>query len=150
MQNFHYLFTSSQVRIVSQDMMISSCVPNENRTRMLVVYSRPEEPLEGSSRFTALAVLCTDTLLFQGEDAVHDAIRQQQLAVGATGRILAAVKEWGAENEEVLWAVLFSLAVLVRDGANPFQPAIRAVAAAGIPPLLSTALQAYKVPLSYN
>ena len=82
----------------------------------------------------------------QGEDAVHDAIRQQQLAVGATGRILAALKEWGAENEEVLWAVLFSLAVLVRDGANPFQPAIRAVAAAGIPPLLSCALQSYKVP----
>ena len=81
----------------------------------------------------------------QGEDAVHDAIRQQQLAVGATGRILAAIKEWGAENEEVLWAVLFSLAVLVRDGANPFQPAIRAVAAAGIPPLLSSALQTYKV-----
>ncbi len=76
---------------------------------------------------------------------MHDAIRQQQLAVGATGRILAAVKEWGAENEEVLWAVLFSLAVLVRDGANPFQPAIRAVAAAGIPPLLSCALQTYKV-----
>lgn len=76
---------------------------------------------------------------------MHDAIRQQQLAVGATGRILAALREWGAENEEVLWAVLFSLAVLVRDGADPFQPAIRAVAAAGIPPLLSTALQAYKV-----
>lgn len=83
--------------------------------------------------------------VLQGEDAVHDAIRQQQLAVGATGRILAALKEWGAENEEVLWAVLFSLAVLVRDGANPFQPAIRAVAAAGIPPLLSCALQSYKV-----
>ncbi len=50
----------------------------------------------------------------QGEDAVHDAIRQQQLAVGATGRIHAALKEWRARNEEVLWAVLFSLAVLVR------------------------------------
>lgn len=86
----------------------------------------------------------------QGEDAVHDAIRQQQLAVGATGRILAALTEWSAENEEVLWAVLFSLAVLVRDGANPFQPAIRAVAAAGIPPLLSSALHTYKVWLRKN
>lgn len=76
---------------------------------------------------------------------MHDAIRQQQLAVGATGRILAALTDWSAENEEVLWAVLFSLAVLVRDGANPFQPAIRAVAAAGIPPLLSVALCTYKV-----
>lgn len=85
------------------------------------------------------------SIYIQGEDAVHDAIRQQQLAVGATGRILAALKEWGADNEEVLWAVLFSLAVLVRDGANPFQPAIRAVAAAGIPPLLSSALEFYKV-----
>lgn len=76
---------------------------------------------------------------------MHDAIRQQQLAVGATGRILASLKHWGAQSEEVLWAVLFSLAVLVRDGAQPFQPAIRAVAAAGIPPLLTNALQAYKV-----
>ena len=75
---------------------------------------------------------------------MHDAIRQQQLAVGATGRILAALRDWGSENEEILWAVLFSLAVLVRDGANPFQPAIRAVAAAGIPPMLTTALDTYK------
>ena len=80
----------------------------------------------------------------QGEEAVHDAIRQQQLAVGATGRILAALRDWGSENEEILWAVLFSLAVLVRDGANPFQPAIRAVAAASIPPMLTTALDKYK------
>ena len=80
----------------------------------------------------------------QGEEAVHDAIRQQQLAVGATGRILASLRDWGCENEEILWAVLFSLAVLVRDGANPFQPAIRAVAAAGIPPMLTTALDTYK------
>lgn len=85
--------------------------------------------------------------LLQGEDAVHDAIRQQQLAVGATGRILESLKRWGEENEEVLWAVLFSLAVLVRDGANPYQPAIRAVAAAGIPQLLTTALESYKVHL---
>jgi len=97
-------------------------------------------------------LVCTQSIFsknnpgnLQGEDAVHDAIRQQQLAVGATGRILEGLREWGARNEEVLWAVLFSLAVLVRDGANPFLPAICAVAAAGIPPLLSEALQTYKV-----
>jgi hypothetical protein len=89
-------------------------------------------------------------LRIQGEDAVHDAIRQQQLAVGVIGRILAGLREWGSRNEEVLWAVLFTLAVLVRDGAHPFQPAIRAVAAAGIPPLLTTALQTYKVIFTHS
>ena len=46
---------------------------------------------------------------FQGEDAVHDAIRQQQLAVGATGRILAGLHEWGARNEEVVIQIQFAM-----------------------------------------
>ena len=81
----------------------------------------------------------------QGEGANHDQIRQQQLALGVTGRIAAALETWGAKHEEILWSILFSLAVLVKDGNEPFQPAIRSVAAAGIPSMLEQALESYKV-----
>lgn len=83
----------------------------------------------------------------QGEGAEQDDIRQRQLSLGVTARLAAALKEWGSRHEEILWSILFSLAVLVRDGDHPYQPAIRSVVAAGIPGSLEEVLEDYKVTL---
>lgn len=76
---------------------------------------------------------------------MHDSIRQQQLAAGAPKDVARALRQYGAESDEVLWAALFALAVLVREGGNPYRPATRAVAAAGTLRILQAALQEYKV-----
>ncbi len=46
---------------------------------------------------------------------------------------------------QVLWAALFALAVLVREGSAPHSLALRSTAAAGILPLLQSCMAAYKV-----
>ena len=46
---------------------------------------------------------------------------------------------------QVLWAALFSLAVLVREGTPPHDAALRAAAAAGLLPLLRACMAAYRV-----
>jgi hypothetical protein len=67
-------------------------------------------------------------VLAQGEDAVHDAIRHRQLSINAHREIARSLAIYGGESDEVLWAALFSLAVLVREGGEPFEPACRAAA----------------------
>lgn len=47
--------------------------------------------------------------------------------------------------QQVIWAALFALAVLVREGSTPHSPALRAIAAAGVLPILQTVLGGYKV-----
>ena len=46
---------------------------------------------------------------------------------------------------QVIWAALFALAVLVREGSTPHSPALRAIAAAGVLPILEAVLRDYKV-----
>ena len=46
---------------------------------------------------------------------------------------------------QVLWAALFALAVLVREGSAPHSLALRSTAAAGMLPLLQSCMAAYKV-----
>ena len=83
--------------------------------------------------------------LLQGDDVMHDAIRQQQLDLNTPGLVAAALDLHGSSQEEVLWAALFSLAVLVKEGSRPFQPATRALLKAGMLQLLEGALLEYKV-----
>lgn len=83
--------------------------------------------------------------LLQGDDVMHDAIRQQQLDWRTPDLVAAALELHGSSQEEVLWAALFSLAVLVKEGSRPFQPATRALLKAGMLQLLEGALLEYKV-----
>lgn len=81
----------------------------------------------------------------QGEDVMHDAIRQQQVQAGVPALIATALTDYQGQNEEVLWAALFSLAVLIREGAQPYELSITAAIAAGLLPLLKVALKDYQV-----
>lgn len=83
----------------------------------------------------------------QGEDVVHDAIRQQQVEAGVPALIAAALTRYQGQNEEVLWAALFSLAVLIREGGNPYELSTTAAVDAGLLPLLQAALKDYEVRL---
>jgi hypothetical protein len=47
--------------------------------------------------------------------------------------------------QQVIWAALFALAVLLREGSLPHSPALRAVAAVGMLPILEVVLTDYKV-----
>jgi len=84
-------------------------------------------------------------LSWQGEDVVHDAIRQQQLDAGVPALIAAALTKYKGQNEEVLWAALFSLAVLIREGGDPYLASTDASVEAGLLPLLQAALNDYEV-----
>lgn len=79
----------------------------------------------------------------QGEEPIHDAIRAMQLRAGVAGAVSRALAGHGRGSEEVLWAALFALAVLVREGGAPHARALRA-AAAGVLPLLRACMHAYK------
>lgn len=57
-------------------------------------------------------------VLWQGEDVMHDAIRRQQVEAGVPALIATALKSYQGQNEEVLWAALFSLAVLIKEGTS--------------------------------
>mmetsp|Transcript_10088 Transcript_10088/g.28969 ORF Transcript_10088/g.28969 Transcript_10088/m.28969 type:complete len:837 (-) Transcript_10088:38-2548(-) len=82
--------------------------------------------------------------LAQGDDSVHDAIRYRQLRVNAPKLICIALEEYGGGNEEVLWAALFSLAVLVREGGQPFEPASAQATKIGTHKLVRAALDEYR------
>ena len=90
---------------------------------------------------------CAILLPWQGEDVVHDAIRQQQLDAGVPALIAAALAKYKGQNEEVLWAALFSLAVLIREGGDPYIASTDASVEAGLLPLLQAALKDYEVEL---
>jgi hypothetical protein len=83
-------------------------------------------------------------LALQGEDSTHDGIRQAQLDQGVARDVARTLSEYGAGSDEVLWAALFALAVLVREGRDPFRPAARAAAAAGTLHILRVAIAKYK------
>lgn len=68
----------------------------------------------------------------QGDDAVHDAVRIRQLEVGVPWRVTAALRNHGIGNDDVLWAVLFMLAVLVRDDSVVYGRASQALIGAGV------------------
>ncbi|KAK9817719.1 hypothetical protein WJX72_001212 [[Myrmecia] bisecta] len=106
-----------------------------------VLAALASHPTEADIQAKGLVVL---GVLGQGEDVVHDGIRQRQLEAAAPVQIAAALDMYGSRNEEVLWAALFSLAVLVREGSNPYRPATRAVAAAGVLGHLQRAMADYK------
>ena len=53
----------------------------------------------------------------------------------------------GDVTQQVIWAALFALAVLVREGSTPHSPALRAIAACGMLPILNTCMSDYKVRL---
>ena len=50
-------------------------------------------------------------------------------------------------TQQVIWAALFALAVLVRGGSTPHSPALRAIAACGMLPILNACMSDYKVQL---
>lgn len=81
----------------------------------------------------------------QGDDVVHDAIRQQQVEAGVPALIAAALRRYQGQHEEVLWAALFSLAVLIREGSNPYIVSTEAAVHAGLLPLLQSAVKDYEV-----
>ena len=81
----------------------------------------------------------------QGEDPVHDAIRQLLLDSSVPADIAAVLQQYGATSEEVLWGSLFALAVLLRDGGTGHDRAATAIAAAGTVGMLTWSLQNYKV-----
>ena len=49
---------------------------------------------------------------------MHDAIRRQQVEAGVPDLIAKALDSYQGQNEEVLWAALFSLAVLIKEGTS--------------------------------
>lgn len=69
---------------------------------------------------------------FQGDDAVHDAVRIRQLETGVPRRVAGALRNHGTGNDDVLWAALFTLAVLVRDDSVVFARAASVLVAAGV------------------
>lgn len=71
-------------------------------------------------------------LVVQGDDAVHDAVRIRELEAAVPRRVVTALKQHGTSNDDVLWAALFVLAVLVRDNSSVFDRATAALAHAGV------------------
>ena len=63
---------------------------------------------------------------------MHDAVRIRQLESGVPRRVAAALRQHGTVNDDVLWAALFTLAVLVRDDSAVFGRAASALVAAGV------------------
>lgn len=68
----------------------------------------------------------------QGDDAVHNAVRIRELEAAVPTRVVTALRQHGTSNDDVLWAALFVLAVLVRDNSCVFGRAAGALARAGV------------------
>ncbi|KAF6266720.1 hypothetical protein COO60DRAFT_10327 [Scenedesmus sp. NREL 46B-D3] len=83
-------------------------------------------------------------VLIQGDDAVHDAIRIRELEAAVPRRVVAALRQHGTSNDDVLWAALFVLAVLVRDNSCVFERAKGALAWAGVMRVLQSTVDQYK------
>ncbi len=49
---------------------------------------------------------------------VHDSIRQRQLEAGVPRRVAAALTLFTWANDDILWAALFVLAVMLRDSST--------------------------------
>lgn len=74
---------------------------------------------------------------------MHDTIRERLLECGAHLRVAKSLRMFGADNDEVLWAGLFALATLARDGSRYFQKACSSLAQVGLLPILRKVLSAY-------
>jgi hypothetical protein len=49
---------------------------------------------------------------------VHDSIRQRQLEAGVPSRVAAALRLFTWQNDDILWAALFVMAVMLRDSST--------------------------------
>ena len=107
------------------------------------MHRRYDSPCDLPLTMGAIANLKCEVL--QGDDVVHDAIRQQQVEAGVPALIAAALAQYQGQHEEVLWAALFSLAVLIREGSNPYILSTEAAVQAGLLPLLQSAVKDYEV-----
>lgn len=58
-------------------------------------------------------------------------MRIRELEAAVPSRVVTALKQHGTSNDDVLWAALFVLAVLVRDNSAVFDRATSALANAG-------------------
>eukprot|EP00877_Chromochloris_zofingiensis_P000217 jgi/Chrzof1/10196/Cz04g32100.t1 len=83
-------------------------------------------------------------VLIQGDDAVHDAIRQRELEEHVPKRVVNALAAFGSGNDDVLWAALFVLAVLVKDTSAMYGRATVAVARSGLLAVLDDTVSSYK------
>ena len=63
---------------------------------------------------------------------MHDAVRIRELEASVPRRVVAALRQHGTSNDDVLWAALFVLAVLVRDNSCVFAQATVALVRAGV------------------
>mmetsp|Transcript_3337 Transcript_3337/g.7883 ORF Transcript_3337/g.7883 Transcript_3337/m.7883 type:complete len:821 (-) Transcript_3337:193-2655(-) len=107
----------------------------------LICKAMQNHPNEAEVQAKAMVVL---GVLAQGDEAVHDAIRSRELSSNVQGHIAQAIRAFGGQNDEVLWAALFSLAVLMREGGEPFEPACRAAVRADLLQLISSAIYDYR------
>ncbi|GMH36421.1 hypothetical protein BSKO_04289 [Bryopsis sp. KO-2023] len=89
-------------------------------------------------------------VMAQGDDVMHDTIRGRLLESNAHHRVAKSLRVFGAENDEVLWAGLFALATLARDGSRFFQMACTSLAQVGLLPILKRVLAAYHKAIREN
>ncbi|KAL4428663.1 hypothetical protein ABPG77_009769 [Micractinium sp. CCAP 211/92] len=84
-------------------------------------------------------------VLGQGEDEAHEVIRQTIIERTPFPATCAAVlRGLGTTNEDVLWSVLFCLAVIARDSSRHYVTHLLTLASAGVLPALERAMAAYR------
>lgn len=77
---------------------------------------------------------------------IHDAIRRRQAAAGLPMLLSHVLQHHARDNDEALWACLFCLAVLIKDGSGSVRSQVlRGLAAAGVADALTAAMDAFKV-----
>lgn len=101
--------------------------------------AHPTEPDIQAKGLVALGVMA------QGEEVVHDAIRRRQAAAGLPVLLSHVLRKHARDNDEALWACLFCLAVLIKDGSGSLRSQVlRGLAAAGVAEALTAAMEAFK------
>ncbi|GAB4822418.1 hypothetical protein N2152v2_009464 [Parachlorella kessleri] len=105
---------------------------------LLAMKYHPEEVEVVSKALVALGVLG------QGEEGVHEAIRDLIIRRGAPKAIADALRGLGTLSEDVLWACLFALAVIARESSGSYVDHMVGLAAAGVLPALQAAMAAYR------
>ena len=90
------------------------------------------------------ACTCSCTEHLQGEEPLHDAIRACVITAGAPRALVSVLTDLADDNEEVLWAALFLLAVLLREASPLYVEHVLALASAGMLRALREALAAYR------
>lgn len=80
----------------------------------VVVAALVNHPRELDVQIKGLVLL---GVLLQGDDVLHDALRQRQLEVDVPARIAAALNTFGYSSDDLLWAGLFVCTLLLREGS---------------------------------